>query len=181
MKPSRDERFPPRVDKFPADHSLASCAPAEPASAGSRASFCSFRRRLFNRKSAFGEQCLNWLCHARGQSCLDRGLLSKRVPDQALRIEFPPGGEDRECRNSIGRSSRPPLASGSSYNPGFLRRAHLRQVGHRHRLLRRRDCRGPAQVGEGLRLTVTVSCTSGLSCVHGLLGYNDGGADGKHL
>jgi len=31
-----------------------------------------------------------------------------------------------------------------------------------------------------LRLTVTVSCISGLSCARWLLGYNDGGADGKH-
>jgi hypothetical protein len=48
------------------------------------------------------------------------------------------------------------------------------QTGSRH------GCRGPAQVGEGLRLTVSVSGISELSCARWLLGYNDGGADGKH-
>jgi hypothetical protein len=43
------ERFAPPVDKFLA----------------SRASFCSFRPRLHNRKLAVGKEFLNWLCHAR--------------------------------------------------------------------------------------------------------------------
>jgi len=58
--------WPHRCDEFPAEYSLASCSPAELASASSAASCCNQQPPFVELNSANGNRGLSALSHSRG-------------------------------------------------------------------------------------------------------------------
>src|SRR5215471_21283780 len=86
---------PHRCDEFPAEYSLASCSPAELASAFSAASCCSQQPMFVELSSANGNRGVSALSHSRGSlhggNILGISPLCRRLPpsrDSSATVEM---------------------------------------------------------------------------------------------